>query len=146
VYAWQSEYHPAGPEEVDLPRPFGDITARVTSILSIPYGYTVSLWCAGALAVRHLGVPSEIDVVLFALGAVLAFLALALLGRPHLDVEVPMRVPVVVVANAVPVVVALVMVAGALTVVRGTFGFFLASFLATASYVLGLAVFIKLRG
>jgi hypothetical protein len=135
----------AGSEEARLPRPFGDVTARVTSILSIPYGYTVSLWCAGALAIRHLGVPSELDVVLFALGAVAAFLILALLGRQHLDVEVPMRVPVVVVANAVPVVVALVMVAGVLTVVRGTLGFFLSSFLATASYVLGLAAFIRVR-
>ena len=110
-----------------------------------PNGYTVSLWCAGALAVRYLGVPSELDVMLFALGAVAAFLVLALLGRRHLQVEVPMRVPAVVVANAVPVVVALVMVAGVLTVVRGTFGFFLASFLATASYVLELAAFIKVR-
>ena len=103
----------------------------------------MSLWCAGALAVRHLGLPSELDVVLFALGAVTAFLALALLGRPHLDVEVPMRVPVVVVANAIPLVVALAMVAGVLTVVRGPFAFFLSSFLATATYVVGVAAFVS---
>lgn len=43
---------------------------RVTSILSIPYGYTVSVWSAGALTVTRAGTPSFLDIMLFVLGTV----------------------------------------------------------------------------
>jgi len=68
-------------------------TGRVTSILSIPYGYTVSLWSAGALTVTRAGPPSVLDVMLFVLGTVAAFLLLAGVGHGRLDAEIPMRVP-----------------------------------------------------
>jgi len=55
--------------------------ARVTSILCIPYGYTVTLWCAGAWTVGRHGLPNRSDVLLFATGAVAAFLVLAAVGR-----------------------------------------------------------------
>ena len=90
---------------------------RVVSILSIPYGYTVSLWCAGALAV---------------------------IGRPHLDAEVPMRVPAVVVANALPLVVVLVVVVLPLGFIGRRIGFFAASFVATAVYMVSIAAVIRL--
>ena len=84
---------------------------RVTSILSIPYGYTISLWATGALTVIRLGPPSVFDVLLFVGGAVVAFVALAAMGCYHLDAEVPMRVPSLVVVNLSPIAVALLVVA-----------------------------------
>ncbi|MGD0264037.1 MAG: hypothetical protein ABSD47_03655 [Candidatus Methylomirabilota bacterium] len=115
---------------------------RVTSILSIPYGYTVSLWAAGALTVHRLGSPSEFDVLLFVIGAVAAFVALAGVGREHLDAEIPMRVPSLVVVNFFPILVALLVVAFPAPMVGRSLGYFANSFLATAAYILSLAALI----
>ena len=75
---------------------------RVTSILAIPYGYTVTLGAAALLSVARLGAPSEIEVLFFVGGAVLGFVCLAAIGRPHLADEIPMRVPWLVVFNLFP--------------------------------------------
>jgi len=118
--------------------------ARVTSILCIPYGYTVTLWCAGAWTVTRYGLPGRSDVFLFASGAVVAFLALAVVGRPHLDTEIPMRVPALVVLNAFPLLavgIALGVPQGAVS--RGV-AFLVSSFLATAAYVLSLTALLHM--
>ena len=117
---------------------------RVTSILSIPYGYTVSLWSAGALTVHRLGAPSVWDILLFVIGAVMAFVVLASMGRDHLDAEVPMRVPSLVVVNLFPIVVALLVVAFPARMVGKPFGYFADSFIATAAYILSLAALIRI--
>ncbi len=116
---------------------------RVTSILSIPYGYTVTLWSAGAMTVTRLGPPSTLDVLLFVLGAVTAFVALAGAGRTHLDAEVPMRVPAVVVMNLFPILAALGVIAFPIGAVSRSVGYFAGSFLATATYVVCLAGLIR---
>ena len=116
---------------------------RVTSILSIPYGYTVSLWSAGALTVAGLGPPSVFDVLLFVIGAVTAFVILASVGYDHLDGEVPMRVPWLVVLNVFPILAALIVVAFPARMLGRTVGYFANSFLATTTYVLSLAVLVR---
>ena len=117
--------------------------ARVTSVLCIPYGYTVTLWCAGAITVADQGLPSRIDVVFFATGAVAAFLLLGFIGHRHLDREVPMRVPNTLVANAFPVVVAVLLAALPMQLVGRQAAFVAASFIATSAYVLCLAAVIR---
>jgi hypothetical protein len=117
---------------------------RITSILCIPYGYTVTLWCAGGLAVTKFGPPTVPEVLLFALGAVVAFVTLAAVGWPHLDAEVPMRVPRVVVVNVLPVVVTLILLAVPNEALGRRVGFLAASLVATAAYVVGLAVMIRI--
>ena len=119
---------------------------RVTSILSIPYGYTVTLWSAGAVAVGRLGPPSTLDVLLFVIGAVTGFVALAALGRDHLDAEVPMRVPSLVVLNLFPILAALLVVAFPAQIVGRPLGYFADSFLATTAYVLSLAGLVRVVG
>lgn len=122
----------------------GNAIGRVTSILSIPYGYTVSLWSAGALTVTRLGSPSALEVLLFAAGAVTAFVALAGVGRAHLDAEVPMRVPSVVVMNLFPILATLVVMAVPSGMLPRSLGYLASSVLATATYILGLAGLIRL--
>jgi hypothetical protein len=117
---------------------------RVTSILAIPYGYTVTLGSAALLAVARLGSPAGGEVLCFVAGAVLGFLLLAGVGRSHLAAEIPMRVPWVIVFNLVPVVAAL-----ALLVLPGTEfgrgpGYFAYSFLATTVYVGCVALLVRL--
>ena len=117
--------------------------ARVTSILAIPYGYTVTLWCAGALIVADHGFPTRMNVLLFAAGAVGGFVLLGLIGRAHLDDQVPMRVPATVVANVFPIVVALVLVSLPLRVLSKALAYPTASFVATVVYLLSLALVVR---
>jgi hypothetical protein len=117
---------------------------RVASILCIPYGYTLSLWCVGALAVHRYGRPAPLEVVLFAAGGVSGFLLLAALGRAHLEAEVPMRVPALVVANAVPLVVVLAALGIPFGLMSRRLGFFTASLAATTVYMAGVAAVARL--
>jgi hypothetical protein len=119
-------------------------TARVTSILAIPYGYTVTLWSAGALAFVRLGPPGVGEILGFVLGACLAFLGLGSVGAVHLEAEVPMRVPAIVVFNVVPILVALLVALVPLAWLGRPYGFFAASLLATLAYVLSLALVVRL--
>jgi hypothetical protein len=79
--------------------------------------------------------PSGLAVLLFVAGGVTGFLLLAVLGRAHLDAEVPMRVPAVVVANAGPLVAVLVVLAFPLDLAGRWVSFFGASFVTTAAYI-----------
>ena len=124
----------------------GSALGRVTSILCIPYGYTVSLGCAALLSVARVGSPTELDVLLFAAGAVAAFLGLACLGWNHLAAEVPMRVPSRVVFNFFPLVAVLALLAFPTALVGRTLGYCFNGFLVTLVYLLCLAVFIRLGG
>jgi hypothetical protein len=116
---------------------------RVTSILCIPYGYTVSLWSAGVLAVTRLGLPSTLEVMLFVVGSVTAFVGLAGVGLDHLEAEVPMRVPSLVVVNLFPVLAVLTVVVFPLALFGRSAGYFLSSFLVTGSYVLCIALMVR---
>ena len=123
----------------------GEAVGRIASILAIPYGYTVSLWSAGALLLTRLGRPSTLEIVLFATGAACAFMGLGGVGRSHLAAEVPMRVPARIVANAFPVLVVLGLAMLPDTLINRGITFFAYSFFATTAYVLCLAWFIRGR-
>jgi hypothetical protein len=118
---------------------------RVTSILAIPYGYTVTLGAAALLAVARLGAPSEVEALCFVVGAVLGFVLLAAVGRPYLAAEIPMRVPWLVVFNLFPIVAALAVIALPAHLLGRNLGYFATSLLATTVYVLCLAVLIQIR-
>ncbi len=118
---------------------------RVVSILSIPYGFTVTIWSAGALTVTRLGAPSTLDVLLFVIGAGTAFVLLACLGWDRVDAEVPMRVSRAVLMNLFPIVAALAVIALPSRMVGRDLGYFANSFLATATYILCLAGLIRTR-
>jgi hypothetical protein len=118
---------------------------RVTSILAIPYGYTVTLGASALLSVARLGAPSEAEVLFFVSGAGLAFVFLAALGRRHLADEIPMRVPWLVVFNLFPIVAAVAVIALPTHVFGKAAGYFVNSLLATAVYVLCLAILIRVR-
>jgi hypothetical protein len=124
--------------------PFRGAVGRVTSILCIPYGFTVSLWCAGGLTVARFGRPTPAEVILFGVGAAAAFLALAFVGRPHLDAEVPMRVPAIAVANVVPILVALLVEAVPFELLGRRAAFLACGGLATGGYVIGMVALIRL--
>ena len=121
----------------------GGAIGRVTSILAIPYGYTVTLGAAALLAVARLGAPSEVEVLFFAVGAVLGFVLLAVLGCPHLAQEIPMRVPWLVVFNFFPIAAAVAVIALPTRLLGKSPSYFASSFLATTVYVLCLAALVR---
>ena len=118
---------------------------RVTSVLAIPYGYTVTLGAAALLSVARLGAPSEVEVLFFVVGAVLGFVFLAAIGRAHLADEIPMRVPWLMVFNLFPIVAALAVIALPAHLIGKGPGYFVNSLLATAVYILCLAILIRAR-
>jgi len=124
---------------------FAAAIGRVTSILAIPYGYTVTLGAAALLAVARLGAPSEAEVLFFALGACLGFVLPATTGCSHLAREIPMRVPWLVIFNFFPIAAALAVIALPTRLLGTGSGYFACSFLATAVYVLCLAVLVRVR-
>ncbi|MBS2032607.1 MAG: hypothetical protein JST54_32335 [Deltaproteobacteria bacterium] len=46
-----------------------------------PYGYTVAIWCSGALLMHDRGTPTVGDVYLFLVGGLAAFTAVSLLNQ-----------------------------------------------------------------
>lgn len=118
---------------------------RVTSILAIPYGYTVTLGAAALLSVARLGAPSEAEVLFFVVGAVLGFVFLAAIGRPYLAKEIPMRVPWLIVFNFFPIAAALAVIALPSHLLGKGSSYFASSFLATTVYVLCVAVLVRVR-
>lgn len=121
---------------------FASAVGRVTSILAIPYGYTVTLGAAALLSVARLGTPSEVEVLFFVVGAVLGFVVLAAIGRPHLAEEIPMRVPWLLVFNLFPIVAVLAVIALPVHLLGKGPTYLLNSFIATTAYVLSLAALI----
>ena len=61
--------------------------AVVVAAAATPYGYTVSIWSAGAILMGAHGVPNEGQVAGFIGGALGGFALLGLASRPHLTRE-----------------------------------------------------------
>jgi hypothetical protein len=57
---------------------FGHALDAVVAASAAPYGYTISIWSSGAIVMHAHGAPDVLDVVLFALGALVGFAALGL--------------------------------------------------------------------
>lgn len=64
-----------GPCEVAAVSTYRRHLGRVVAASAAPYGYTLTLWTAGAVTTHADGVPSALDAVLLLTGAVLAFAA-----------------------------------------------------------------------
>jgi len=124
---------------------FAAAIGRVTSILAIPYGYTVTLGAAALLAVARMGAPSEVEVLCFVVGAVLGFVLPATIGCRHLAGEIPMRVPWPVVFNLFPIAAALAVIALPTHLLGKGSSYFACSFVATAVYVCCVAAVVRIR-
>src|SRR5512134_2923578 len=134
------------PGQRDAASSLAGAIGRATSILAIPYGYTVTLGASALLSVARLGAPSEAEVLFFVVGAVLGFVFLAAIGRPHLADEIPMRVPWLLVFNLFPIVAVLAVVALPVRILGKGPSYLANSFIATTVYVFSLATLILAYG
>ncbi len=122
---------------------FWQLLRQVVVSLDLPYGYTISIWAAGAIAALHFGPPQMLDIFLFVLGALISYLVLALLpysarGRS------PSPVRGIALLNALAVIPAVVVSLLPNYVASRELGYFLASSLATLTYALSMALLLWL--
>lgn len=122
---------------------FFQLLRQVVVNLDLPYGYTLSIWAAGAIAAMHFGAPQMLDIFLFVLGALTSYIALALLtystgGRS------PSPVRGMALLNALAVIPAVTVSLLPNFIASRELGYFLASSLATLSYALSTAVLLWL--
>lgn len=60
---------------------------------SAPYGYTLTVWASGAIAISLLGTPDLLDVVLLMAGAVWAFVSIEALAYGSVALRVRIAPP-----------------------------------------------------
>lgn len=124
---------------------FDSFLARSLITLVIPQGYTLSIAGSFAVTVGRYGFPSALNAWGFVLGAVVAFVALAVLARGSLGGSIamlPMGLRALI--NVVPLIVVLG-VAGVVALMPSpALAFPLAGSVAAGGYVLLLSVFLWL--
>jgi hypothetical protein len=122
----------------------------VVNTTSGPYGYTLTVWGAGAVSLQSLGSPGLLGILLFAGGAIAAFVVLELVayGAPRLRPERGSPPVVSTIANAHWLSVgAGVLAAWALDrLISGTGAWSAAGFAATAVYLGAAALQATLAG
>jgi hypothetical protein len=123
--------------------PFRAALASTVGLLAVPYGYTVSLWTAGAVVGSRFGFPGPLEIAAFVLGAVSAFLILAASARVALPERVPRPIPSAVVRNPLPLL-SLLATPLSLLLPWTPATYFAASLLTTLVYVLAVAAYVRM--
>jgi hypothetical protein len=118
---------------------------QVTHLLNVSYGYTLSIWSAGAVAIGHYGPPTIGYIMAFVIGVLVAYLMLALTVRSHHYQPVPQLPTAFVVTNWIPIVSAIFASALCTLLPWAIPGYFLAGLVATLSYALALTLLLAVR-
>ena len=118
---------------------FWQLLRQVVVSLDLPYGYTISIWAAGAIAALHFGPPQMLDIFLFVLGALASYLVLAVLTYSEHG-RSPSPVRGIALLNALAVIPAVVVSLLPNYIASRELGYLLASVLATLTYTLSMAV------
>lgn len=116
---------------------------QVVVNLDLPYGYTLSIWAAGAIAAMHFGSPQMLDIFLFVLGALLGYLALALLTY-SVSGRSPSPVRGLALLNALAVIPAVAVSLLPNFIESRELGYFLAGSLGTVTYAMSIALLLWL--
>ena len=62
--------------------PFRRTLALVVAAMDLPFGYTLTIWSSGAIAIGRYGFPNVGEIFAFLLGGITAYVTLALLSIP----------------------------------------------------------------
>lgn len=120
------------------PERYLDAVASVVRRAAIPYGYTITIWTAGAVIVHRHGTPNVGDAYLYLLGAVAGFGAVGLLAVRHTAHRFELASSDLLRTGAINVL-ALSVALGAVSLIamiHGTAVWPLGSFVATALFLL----------
>ncbi len=122
--------------------------AAVVQNVVIPYGYTLSIWSAGMLAVLAYGATRRMEPLLFVVGAVTGFMVFIIPTYRSLadQDQLQANVPSIALLNIVP----LVAVAASTLLIQRVrnrwVGYFLSGFTATAVYIIILSLLLWALG
>ncbi|MFQ5875604.1 MAG: hypothetical protein ACE5JL_17650, partial [Dehalococcoidia bacterium] len=137
-----------GLAHIDRALDFADAIATVVQNVALPYGYTLSVWSAGAIAIFAYGTPRKRDALLFVAGAVIGFLVFDIptWWSVSADTTLTVRLPSIALLNVFPLVA--VGASGLLIrrVVRRDIGYFVSGLTATVVYIVSLALLFALLG
>ena len=130
---------------------WADAIRAVTHALAVPYGYTLTIWASGALAVSRYGSPRPLEIFLFIGGATLGFLAFDAVSIASIPKAASFSVvlPASVTLNLLAVVPASLVVLLVRRVRPRALGFFAVGFAGSAAYlatVVALLVLVGTRG
>lgn len=121
----------------------GSALGAIVTATATPYGYTVSLWSAGAILIRSHSFPTLAEVFLFAAGAMAGYTVVGLLGRHRLDATAPAALGAQRVLAGALHWFAVGLAVGAVALVAqipGSIAWPLGSFAATTLYLFGAAI------
>ena len=121
---------------------FGEAISAVVQSVVIPYGYTLSIWSAGMMAVLTYGATKRMEPMLFVVGAVTGFMVFniptyrSISGQELLEVNVPS----IALLNVVPLLAVVSSVILVRRIRNRWLGYFLSGFMATVVYIVSLSL------
>ncbi len=109
---------------------------RTVSLIDLPFGYTLTVWGSGAVALDRFGLPSLVDAFVFLFGAVGAYLICAVVSFPQPYEATTLRVTDVALINVFSIIAAAVVSVVSHLFYNPGIGYFVAGFIGTLTYIL----------
>jgi ABC-type branched-subunit amino acid transport system permease subunit len=121
--------------------PFRRTLALVVAAMDLPFGYTLTIWSSGAIAIGRYGLPNFGEILAFLLGGITAYVALAFLSIPPTPTASRLVVRRSTALNVCAIFAAIAVSAISALVSSPYLGFFAAAGTSTLVYVVTLAAF-----
>lgn len=121
--------------------PFRRTLALVVAAMDLPFGYTLTIWSSGAIAIGRYGFPNVGEIFAFLLGGITAYVTLALLSIPPTPTASRLEVRRSTTLNVCAIVAAIAVSAISILVSFPYLGFFAAAAAGTLVYIVTLAAF-----
>ena len=121
--------------------PFRRTLALVVAAMDLPFGYTLTIWSSGAIAIGRYGFPHVGEIFAFLLGGITAYVILAWLSIPPAPTASRLEVRRSTTLNVCAIVAAIAVSAISILVSFPYLGFFAAAAAGTLVYIVTLAAF-----
>jgi hypothetical protein len=121
--------------------PFRRTLALVVAAMDLPFGYTLTIWSSGAIAIGRYGFPNLGEIFAFLLGGITAYVTLALLSIPPAPTDSRLVVRRSTTLNVCAIVAAIAVSAIPGLMPFPYLGFFAAAAAGTLVYIVTLAAY-----
>lgn len=115
--------------------------ASVVAAIDLPFGYTLTIWAAGEIAIDRFGFPSIGNIFAFLVGGIIAYLSIAVVAMPDVSPRSPSTIRRMTLLNVCALVAAIAVSAVSHLISAPLLGFFVAASTGTWAYIVALAAF-----